>query len=50
MLHHLQEKKDSGFFTSLSALMDKCSVLDLDAFERNIKVKTIVYISYNIAY
>ncbi|XP_014664679.1 PREDICTED: ryanodine receptor-like isoform X2 [Priapulus caudatus] len=41
MLQHLQDKKDSDFFTSLSALMDKCSVLDLDAFERNIKAEKL---------
>jgi len=39
MLAHLQEKKDSGFFTSLAALMSSCTVLDLDTFERCIKAE-----------
>ena len=39
MLEYLKDKKDSGFFTSLSALMNSCSVLDLDAFERNTKAE-----------
>ncbi|XP_048731868.2 ryanodine receptor-like isoform X6 [Ostrea edulis] len=34
MLKHLKEKKDVGFFSSVSGLMQQCSVLDLDAFER----------------
>jgi len=34
MLQHLKEKKDVGFFTSVAGLMQQCSVLDLDAFER----------------
>ncbi|XP_064602338.1 ryanodine receptor 2-like [Liolophura sinensis] len=34
MLKHLRDKKDVGFFTSLAGLMQQCSVLDLDAFER----------------
>lgn len=41
MLEHLQEKKDSKFFTSLSALMAKCSVLDLDAYERGLKAESL---------
>lgn len=39
MIDHLQEKKDVGFFTSISGLMNSCSVLDLDAFERNTKAE-----------
>jgi ryanodine receptor 2 len=39
MLAHLQEKKDSGFFTSLAAVMSSCTVLDLDTFERCIKAE-----------
>lgn len=39
MLDHLQEKKDVGFFTSIAGLMNSCSVLDLDAFERNTKAE-----------
>ena len=34
MLLHLREKKDVGFFMSVAGLMQQCSVLDLDAFER----------------
>ena len=41
MLHHLQEKRDVKFFTSLSALMQLCTVLDLDAYERSIKAETL---------
>ncbi|XP_071161899.1 ryanodine receptor-like [Mytilus edulis] len=39
MLNHLKDKKDVGFFTSLSGLMQSCSVLDLDAFERTNKAE-----------
>ncbi|KAG8184852.1 hypothetical protein JTE90_012099 [Oedothorax gibbosus] len=39
MLKHLKEKKDVGFFTSVAALMNSCSVLDLDAFERTQKAE-----------
>jgi len=39
MLNHLKEKKEVGFFTSISGLMSACSVLDLDAFERNTKAE-----------
>lgn len=39
MLIFLKDKKDSGFFTSLSALMNSCTVLNLDAFERNTKAE-----------
>ncbi len=38
MLTLLKEKRDTGFFTSISGLMASCTVLDLDAFERNTKV------------
>ncbi|KAK8772574.1 hypothetical protein V5799_024184 [Amblyomma americanum] len=39
MLKHLKEKKDVGFFTSIAGLMNSCSVLDLDAFERTQKAE-----------
>ncbi|XP_050357853.1 ryanodine receptor isoform X1 [Nymphalis io] len=39
MLNHLKDKKDVGFFTSIAGLMNSCSVLDLDAFERNTKAE-----------
>ncbi|KAL3202677.1 hypothetical protein MRX96_012072 [Rhipicephalus microplus] len=39
MLKHLKEKKDVGFFTSIAGLMNLCSVLDLDAFERTQKAE-----------
>ncbi|XP_064623398.1 ryanodine receptor-like isoform X6 [Lineus longissimus] len=39
MLKHLKEKKDIGFFTSVAGLMQQCSVLDLDAFERTNKAE-----------
>ncbi|ODN01392.1 Ryanodine receptor 44F [Orchesella cincta] len=39
MLNHLKEKKDAGFFTSIAGLMNSCTVLDLDAFERNTKAE-----------
>uniref|UniRef100_A0A3Q3FF02 Ryanodine receptor 3 n=1 Tax=Labrus bergylta TaxID=56723 RepID=A0A3Q3FF02_9LABR len=39
MLDYLQEKKDAGFFKSLSGLMQSCSVLDLNAFERQNKAE-----------
>ena len=39
MLKHLKDKKDVGFFTSIAGLMNSCSVLDLDAFERNQKAE-----------
>ena len=34
MLAFLKEKKLIGLFTSVSGLMQQCSVLDLDTFER----------------
>ncbi|RWS25891.1 ryanodine receptor-like protein, partial [Leptotrombidium deliense] len=39
MITHLKDKKDVGFFTSIAGLMNSCSVLDLDAFERNQKAE-----------
>ncbi|KAG9481022.1 hypothetical protein GDO78_010331 [Eleutherodactylus coqui] len=39
MLDYLKEKKDAGFFQSLSGLMMSCSVLDLNAFERQNKAE-----------
>lgn len=39
MLKHLKEKKDVGFFISIAGLMNSCSVLDLDAFERTQKAE-----------
>ena len=39
MLNTLKERRDTGFFTSISGLMNSCTVLDLDAFERNTKAE-----------
>uniref|UniRef100_A0A667YAZ0 Ryanodine receptor 3 n=1 Tax=Myripristis murdjan TaxID=586833 RepID=A0A667YAZ0_9TELE len=39
MLDYLKEKRDAGFFKSLSGLMLSCSVLDLNAFERQNKAE-----------
>uniref|UniRef100_A0A3B5LUF7 Uncharacterized protein n=1 Tax=Xiphophorus couchianus TaxID=32473 RepID=A0A3B5LUF7_9TELE len=39
MLDYLKEKRDVGFFKSLSGLMISCSVLDLNAFERQNKAE-----------
>ncbi|XP_064421057.1 ryanodine receptor 3 isoform X3 [Latimeria chalumnae] len=39
MLDYLKEKKDAGFFQGLSGLMQSCSVLDLNAFERQNKAE-----------
>ena len=39
MAVYLKEKRDVGFFTAMSGLMNSCSVLDLDAFERIIKAE-----------
>ncbi|KAJ7989095.1 hypothetical protein DPEC_G00315980 [Dallia pectoralis] len=39
MLEYLKEKRDAGFFRSLSGLMQSCSVLDLNAFERQNKAE-----------
>lgn len=41
MLKHLKDKKDVGFFTSIQSLMNSCSVLNLDAFERNQKAEAL---------
>lgn len=53
MLNHLKEKKDVGFFTSIAGLMNSCSVLDLDAFERNTKAEGMTtifnYLKYKIS-
>lgn len=46
MLNHLKEKKDVGFFTSIAGLMNSCSVLDLDAFERNTKAEGILLLRH----
>ncbi|KAK1792879.1 hypothetical protein P4O66_001586 [Electrophorus voltai] len=39
MLNCLRQKRDVGFFHSLAGLMKACSVLDLNAFERQIKAE-----------
>lgn len=39
MLDILKDKKESGFFTSVSGLLASASVLNLDAFERNTKAE-----------
>ncbi|XP_075890924.1 ryanodine receptor 2 isoform X2 [Nelusetta ayraudi] len=39
MLVYLKDKKDVGFFQSLAGLMQSCSVLDLNAFERQNKAE-----------
>ena len=39
MLDILKDKKESGFFTSVSGLLAAASVLNLDAFERNTKAE-----------
>ena len=38
MLKYLQEKQDMAFFTSMDRLMSRCSVLNLEMFERQVKV------------
>lgn len=38
LIDYLQSKKDVRFFTSVAGLMNKCSVLNLEMFERQIKV------------
>lgn len=38
LIEYLQLKKDVRFFTSMAGLMNKCSVLNLEMFERQIKV------------
>ncbi|KAL1769382.1 ryanodine receptor 1, partial [Sigmodon hispidus] len=39
MLDYLKDKKEVGFFQSIQALMQTCSVLDLNAFERQNKAE-----------
>ncbi|XP_077359216.1 ryanodine receptor 2 [Festucalex cinctus] len=39
MLDYLKNRKDVGFFQSLAGLMQSCSVLDLNAFERQNKAE-----------
>ncbi|XP_053538759.1 ryanodine receptor 2 isoform X6 [Ictalurus punctatus] len=39
MLDYLRVKRDVGFFHSLASLMQSCSVLDLNAFERQMKAE-----------
>ncbi|XP_051788410.1 ryanodine receptor 1-like isoform X7 [Erpetoichthys calabaricus] len=39
MLDYLKEKKEVGFFQSVQLLMQTCSVLDLNAFERQNKAE-----------
>ncbi|XP_014010249.2 ryanodine receptor 2 [Salmo salar] len=39
MLDYLKEKRDVGFFQSVAGLMQSCSVLDLNAFERQNKAE-----------
>ncbi|KRX28175.1 Ryanodine receptor 44F [Trichinella nelsoni] len=39
MLNYLQEKKDVRFFSSISGLMNRCSVLNLEIFERQLKAE-----------
>ncbi|XP_050989248.1 ryanodine receptor 2 [Labeo rohita] len=41
MLDYLRLKRDVGFFHSLAGLMQSCSVLDLNAFERQIKAESL---------
>ncbi|TNN60677.1 Ryanodine receptor 3 [Liparis tanakae] len=45
MLDYLKEKRDAGFFKSLSGLMESCSVLDLNAFERQNKAEGLGMVS-----
>ncbi|KAI1903502.1 hypothetical protein AGOR_G00027850 [Albula goreensis] len=45
MLDYLKDKKDVGFFLSLQALMQSCSVLDLNAFERQNKAEGLGMVS-----
>uniref|UniRef100_A0A665VDB3 Ryanodine receptor 2b (cardiac) n=1 Tax=Echeneis naucrates TaxID=173247 RepID=A0A665VDB3_ECHNA len=39
MLDYLREKQDVGFFQSMAGLIQSCSVLDLNAFERQNKAE-----------
>uniref|UniRef100_A0A4W4GAQ9 Ryanodine receptor 1 n=1 Tax=Electrophorus electricus TaxID=8005 RepID=A0A4W4GAQ9_ELEEL len=45
MLDYLKDKKDVGFFLSLQSLMQTCSVLDLNAFERQNKADGLGMVS-----
>ncbi|KAJ8266585.1 hypothetical protein GJAV_G00132190 [Gymnothorax javanicus] len=45
MLEYLKDKKDVGFFLSLQTLMQNCSVLDLNAFERQNKAEGLGMVS-----
>ncbi|XP_076875611.1 ryanodine receptor 1 isoform X2 [Brachyhypopomus gauderio] len=45
MLEYLKDKKDVGFFVSLQTLMQTCSVLDLNAFERQNKAEGLGMVS-----
>ncbi len=39
MLEYLKEKKDARFLVSLNGLMNRCSVLNLEMFERQVKAE-----------
>ncbi|XP_019717005.1 ryanodine receptor 1b isoform X5 [Hippocampus comes] len=45
MLDYLKDKKDVGFFLSVQSLMQTCSVLDLNAFERQNKAEGLGMVS-----
>uniref|UniRef100_A0A3Q4GHR2 Ryanodine receptor 1 n=1 Tax=Neolamprologus brichardi TaxID=32507 RepID=A0A3Q4GHR2_NEOBR len=45
MLDYLKDKKDVGFFLSIQSLMQTCSVLDLNAFERQNKAEGLGMVS-----
>ncbi|KAM6946397.1 ryanodine receptor 1-like [Aplochiton taeniatus] len=45
MLEYLKDKKEVGFFLSVQALMQTCSVLDLNAFERQNKAEGLGMVS-----
>ncbi|KAK5929891.1 hypothetical protein CgunFtcFv8_011083 [Champsocephalus gunnari] len=45
MLDYLKDKKEVGFFLSIQALMQTCSVLDLNAFERQNKAEGLGMVS-----
>ncbi|CAL8363589.1 unnamed protein product [Merluccius merluccius] len=45
MLEYLKDKKDVGFFLSVQTLMQTCSVLDLNAFERQNKAEGLGMVS-----
>ncbi|XP_028825170.1 ryanodine receptor 1-like isoform X5 [Denticeps clupeoides] len=45
MLDYLKDKKDVGFFLSVQTLMQSCSVLDLNAFERQNKAEGLGMVS-----